>query len=135
MKLQIWDTAGTETFRAVAGSYFRGALIAIIVFDVTREESFYNVRNWWSNTIQLLYVRWGSSGIMPLTACSGEPGLIVILAATQVDNTERVVSFEQGSVRCYVLQIFLSGSCKILEFLLAISHACQNLHILYIKLA
>ncbi len=36
IKLQIWDTAGQERFRSVARSYYRGALGAIVVFDITK---------------------------------------------------------------------------------------------------
>ena len=37
IKLQIWDTAGQERFRSVARSYYRGALGAIILYDITRQ--------------------------------------------------------------------------------------------------
>lgn len=40
IKLQIWDTAGQETFRSVARSYYRGANGCIIVYDLTNRDSF-----------------------------------------------------------------------------------------------
>ncbi|KAF8308554.1 ras-domain-containing protein [Clavulina sp. PMI_390] len=46
IKLQCWDTAGTETFRAITRSYYRGAAGALLVFDVTSRPSFTNARIW-----------------------------------------------------------------------------------------
>lgn len=46
VKLQIWDTAGQERFRNIAPVYFRGADGLMLVFDVTSEQSFENIRNW-----------------------------------------------------------------------------------------
>lgn len=46
MKLQIWDTAGQEHFRAVTRSYFRNAAGCILVYDITRRETFNNVQQW-----------------------------------------------------------------------------------------
>ncbi|KAH7034706.1 ras family protein [Microdochium trichocladiopsis] len=40
IKLQLWDTAGTERFRSVSRSYYRGAAGAILVYDVTSHNSF-----------------------------------------------------------------------------------------------
>ena len=39
-KLQVWDTAGKEAFRSITRSYYRGAMVVFIVFDVTSRESF-----------------------------------------------------------------------------------------------
>lgn len=44
--LQLWDTAGQERFRSITKQYFRKADGVVIVFDVTSETSFKNVRSW-----------------------------------------------------------------------------------------
>ncbi|KAM4675776.1 ras and EF-hand domain-containing protein-like [Discoglossus pictus] len=44
--LQIWDTAGQERFRSIAKSYFRKAHGVLLMYDVTSEASFLNVRQW-----------------------------------------------------------------------------------------
>jgi len=46
IKLNIWDTAGQEKYRSLAPIYFRGADAAIIVYDITRKESFEIVYYW-----------------------------------------------------------------------------------------
>ena len=45
-RLLQWDTAGQERFRTITSSYYRGAHGIIVVFDVTDQESFNNVKQW-----------------------------------------------------------------------------------------
>ena len=45
-KLQIWDTAGQERYRAITNAYYRGAVGALLVYDVTSAASFKHVVDW-----------------------------------------------------------------------------------------
>ncbi|XP_033105811.1 ras-related protein Rab-27A-like [Anneissia japonica] len=44
--LQLWDTAGQERFRSLTTAFFRDAMGFILIFDLTNEQSFLNIRNW-----------------------------------------------------------------------------------------
>ena len=46
VKVQIWDTAGQDRFRAITKNYFKGAHGIILIYDVTDDQSFDNVSNW-----------------------------------------------------------------------------------------
>ncbi|CEP00705.1 Ras family [Plasmodiophora brassicae] len=46
IKLQIWDTAGQESFRSITRSYYRGAAGALLVYDITRRETFAHLARW-----------------------------------------------------------------------------------------
>ncbi|KAH9608687.1 hypothetical protein KSS87_009152 [Heliosperma pusillum] len=46
IKAQIWDTAGQERYRAITSAYYRGAVGALLVYDVTRKVTFENTARW-----------------------------------------------------------------------------------------
>ncbi|XP_054895226.1 ras-related protein Rab-27B-like [Poeciliopsis prolifica] len=46
--LQLWDTAGQERFRSLTTAFFRDAMGFLLMFDLTNQQSFANVRNWMS---------------------------------------------------------------------------------------
>merc|ERR1712063_194503 len=46
IKLQIWDTAGQEKFRSITRSYYRGAAGALLVYDITRRDTFQHLQSW-----------------------------------------------------------------------------------------
>lgn len=49
IKLQIWDTAGQERFRTITTAYYRGAMGIMLVYDITNDKSFENIKNWIRN--------------------------------------------------------------------------------------
>lgn len=83
VNFEIWDTAGQERFRSLnTPMYYRGALGAIIVFDITDAKSFENARGWFSQLKML-----------------GEPGVIVGLAGSKADlaETRRAVPYADAA--------------------------------------
>ncbi|KAI9114407.1 hypothetical protein K1719_014635 [Acacia pycnantha] len=82
LKLAIWDTAGQERFRTLTSSYYRGAQGIIMVYDVTRRETFTNLSEIWAKEIDLY---------------STNQDCIKMLVGNKVDKEgDRVVSKEEG---------------------------------------
>jgi len=46
IKAQIWDTAGQERYRAITSAYYRGAVGALLVYDISKSPTFQNVERW-----------------------------------------------------------------------------------------
>ncbi|KAL2481341.1 Ras-related protein RABC2a [Abeliophyllum distichum] len=83
VKLTIWDTAGQERFRTLTSSYYRGAQAIILVFDVTRRDSFTNLSDVWAKEVELY---------------STNQECIKMLVGNKVDReSERLVSREEGA--------------------------------------
>lgn len=70
IKLQLWDTAGTERFRSVSRSYYRGAAGAILVYDISSQDSFL-----------------GLSTFLDDARALASPDLTVLLAGNKSDLT------------------------------------------------
>ncbi|KAM7402437.1 hypothetical protein PAMP_017679 [Pampus punctatissimus] len=70
-KFLIWDTAGQERFRALAPMYYRGSAAAIIVYDITKEESFQTLKNWVKELRQ-----------------HGPPNIVVAIAGNKCDLSD-----------------------------------------------
>eukprot|EP00940_MAST-03C_sp_MAST-3C-sp2_P001576 g1576.t1 len=84
VKITIWDTAGQERFRTLTSSYYRGAHGIMLVYDVTRKETFDNLHVWLSEVEQY---------------CTGNGKEIVkLLVANKIDKDgEREVSWSEGA--------------------------------------
>ena len=52
LKFEIWDTAGQEKYRSLTTMFYKDANAAVMVYDVTRKESFDEIKNYWSNQIK-----------------------------------------------------------------------------------
>ncbi|KAI3458907.1 hypothetical protein Pfo_015570 [Paulownia fortunei] len=82
LKLTIWDTAGQERFGTLTSSYYRGAHGIILVYDVTRRETFTNLSKTWTKELECY--------------CTN-PDCIKILVGNKVDRDgERAVTMEEG---------------------------------------
>ena len=52
LKFEIWDTAGQEKYRSLTTMFYKDANAAVMVYDVTRADSFEEIKNYWSNQIK-----------------------------------------------------------------------------------
>ena len=52
IKFEIWDTAGQERYRSLAKVFYKNAAVCILVYDITRKESFEELENFWVEEIQ-----------------------------------------------------------------------------------
>eukprot|EP00301_Raphidiophrys_heterophryoidea_P019465 c4401_g1_i1.p1 GENE.c4401_g1_i1~~c4401_g1_i1.p1 ORF type:complete len:211 (+),score=41.55 c4401_g1_i1:61-633(+) len=71
IKFQIWDTAGQEKYHSLAPMYYRGSAAAIVVYDITRKESFQTLKNW----------------VQELQAL-GPENIVIALAGNKVDREQ-----------------------------------------------
>eukprot|EP01015_Nassula_variabilis_P001979 TRINITY_DN1106_c0_g1_i2.p1 TRINITY_DN1106_c0_g1~~TRINITY_DN1106_c0_g1_i2.p1 ORF type:complete len:215 (+),score=46.79 TRINITY_DN1106_c0_g1_i2:67-711(+) len=80
IKLQVWDTAGQESFRSITRSYYRSAAGALLVYDITRRDTFNHVSRWLDEARQ-----------------NGNPQMTFILVGNKADmESERQVTSEEG---------------------------------------
>lgn len=52
LKMDVWDTAGSEQFRAINKLFYQGASCAILVYDITDQQSFNSLKNYWYDEIK-----------------------------------------------------------------------------------
>ena len=52
IRLEVWDTAGQEKYRSIAKMFYKEASVAILVYDITREESFLELKNFWYKEVR-----------------------------------------------------------------------------------
>ena len=81
IKLQIWDTAGQDRFRAITKNYYKGANGIILIYDVTNLQTYENVKNW------ITQIREETN-----------PNVVIYLAGNKIDipEEERAVKTEEG---------------------------------------
>ena len=97
-KLTVWDTVGQERFRALPKKYFQNADGVLLLFDVTKEESFTNVSNWMKD------IKDNSNK---------ESNIIVYLVGNKIDLNERLITKENAEELAQSLGMkYFDVSCK-----------------------
>ena len=79
-RIQIWDTAGAESFRSITRAYYKNTVCAFIVYDITKRETFENVQVWLDDI----------KNQCPQT-------VLLVLVGNKLDlENERQISYEEG---------------------------------------
>ncbi|MFH4977166.1 hypothetical protein AB6A40_003875 [Gnathostoma spinigerum] len=80
VKFEIWDTAGQERYHSLAPMYYRGAQAAIVVYDITSQESFAKAKNWVKELQR-----------------QASPNIVIALSGNKADlANKRVVEYEEA---------------------------------------
>ena len=80
VKVQLWDTAGQDKFRAITRNYYKGARGIILIYDVTNTKSYENIKKWINEIKEEIF-----------------ENVTIILIGNKIDNeAERKISKEQG---------------------------------------
>ncbi|GCB75935.1 hypothetical protein scyTo_0016492, partial [Scyliorhinus torazame] len=80
VKFEIWDTAGQERYHSLAPMYYRGAQAAIVVFDITKQETFDRAKAWVKELQR-----------------QASPNIVIALAGNKADLADkRMVEYEEA---------------------------------------
>ena len=92
---QIWDTAGQERYKSMTKAYFKGALGALIVYDITKKSTFENIDKW----------------ILDLKSCADEKVSIILIGNKCDLESSREISKEEGEKKAKTIEVaFLETS-------------------------
>ena len=98
-KLFIWDTAGQEKYRSLPKKYYKNADGILLLFDVTKQESFNNVSNWIKEINE--------------NSNQNNQNLNIILIGNKIDIDNRIISKENAEIKSKDLNFkYFEASCK-----------------------
>lgn len=79
-RLQIWDTAGQEQFRSITRSFYKNSACVIMVYDITKKDTFLNIKTWRKDCLQNCYKK-----------------VYMVLVGNKADDEKnREVSYQEG---------------------------------------
>ena len=104
--VQLWDTAGQERFRSITASYYKSSQGLLLMYDITKRETFDNIENWLQNIKDSIGVE--------------EKYLIVLIGnkvdLANADPDSRTVTNEEAENLCKKNNIFWGGECSAKDF-------------------
>lgn len=120
MKLSLWDTAGQETYKSVTRSYFRGASGALLVFDITKRNTFEHVTDWLNDLRQI-----------------ADEGIVVVLVGNKLDLADHTTNLDGGNKRA-VTKEEAEAWCKkegVLKYVETSAKNGQNVELAFLEVA
>ena len=106
IEVQLWDTAGQERFRSITATYYKSSQGLLLMYDITKRETFSNVENWIENVNDSL---------------GNNNDYLIVLMGNKLDlvknNQEaRDVSEEEAQKLCQDKNIYWGGECSAKDF-------------------
>ena len=106
IEVQLWDTAGQERFRSITTSYYKSSQGLLLMYDITKRETFDNIENWLQNIKDSI---------------GAEEKYLIVLIGNKVDLTNadpdsRTVTNEEAENLCKQNNIFWGGECSAKDF-------------------
>jgi Ras-related protein Rab-1A len=104
-EVQLWDTAGQERFRAITSSYYKSSQGLLLMYDITKRETFENVENW----------------IESIKESLGKESYLIVLIGNKIDLAQedpelRKVTKEEAERICKTQDILWGGECSAKDF-------------------
>ena len=108
LKFEIWDTAGQERYRALTKMFYKDANAAVMVYDITRKESFEELQNYWA-----VQIKENSPNEIILAVAANKSDLI---EKETVDEGEaRDFAKEYGAIFCSTTATNTAGVTNLFE--------------------
>ena len=106
IEVQLWDTAGQERFRTITNNYYKSSQGLLLIYDITKKDTFNNVENWINSIKETL---------------GEEDKYLIVLIGNKVDLAEanpetREVSLDEAEEICKKDDIFWGGECSAKDF-------------------
>ena len=106
VEVQLWDTAGQERFRTITNNYYKSSQGLLLIYDITKKDTFNNVENWINSIKETL---------------GEEDKYLIVLIGNKVDLAEanpetREVSLDEAEEICKKDDIFWGGECSAKDF-------------------
>jgi small GTP-binding protein len=107
IKYQIWDLAGQPMFRNVLPRFFKGCFGALVIFDITRKDTFENLTNW----IENLY-KYSNRGVVPVIILANKTDLDEEREVTIKEAKEFIKQLNKKTKEHEIENFFLETSAK-----------------------